>query len=551
MSLHNRILVIGLDAATFDIITPLAKKGKLPTFSKIINNGYHAPLDSVIPVLSSAAWSTFMTGTNPGKHGIYDFVRTDERNYKLVPVTRLDIKYPSMWKLMSDAGKKVIVINVPMTYPAEKVNGLMITGLYTPDHQSFAYPLEYNSKLLEKGYLLNRTIFNPQENLDFYLEETYQRLEKNTNIILDILREEVWDFATVVYRETDEIPHGFWHFTDPMHPKFVPSKYRNSIEDLYIRMDEIMSRYLDLAGNSTDIIVVSDHGTGPLYKFVFLNEWLRQEGLLYIKDNISPLREIGITRQAFSSLLRKYGLVKLEVFLKKHLGDMIELIPKYNWIDFHSGIDWKRTKAYSYGWQGQIFINLKGREPLGIVEPGNEYQQLMQHIISKLRTLIDPIDQLPIVDECYIAKEIYHGDNMRYAPDILVNMRGLSYITKLGHELANETNKILSSDKMDITGSHRKQGIFIAYGPNIHSNSASRKIWIGDIAPTVLSMMDLPIPTWMDGKVIEACMPKDRRNRHIYTDKMLFDNYNETEQGLTHQQQDELMKRLTDLGYIN
>ena len=154
----TKLLVIGLDGATMDLIEPWAREGKLPVLAGLLQHGSYGRMQSVLPVLSSAAWTSFMTGMNPGKHGFYDFVKRAPDSYRLRPVHREQMRGQSLWKILSLVGRKVIVLNVPMTYPPEAVNGAMISGLGTPNYKTFTYPAELTQELLNRGYSVNNQL---------------------------------------------------------------------------------------------------------------------------------------------------------------------------------------------------------------------------------------------------------------------------------------------------------------------------------------------------------------------------------------------------------
>ena len=128
----RKVICIGLDGATFDLIRPWLSKGKLPNIGRIIKDGVWGELESVIPPVSAPAWTSFMTGKNPGKHGIFGFKKEKQGTYEELFVNRKLIKSETLWKCLSDVGKKVIVINVPLTYPPEEINGYLMSGMDTP-----------------------------------------------------------------------------------------------------------------------------------------------------------------------------------------------------------------------------------------------------------------------------------------------------------------------------------------------------------------------------------------------------------------------------------
>ncbi len=228
--MDNRILIIGLDGATLDLIAPWAEAGHLPNISSMMQKGVYGKLRSVQPVISAAAWTTFMTGCNPGKHGIYDFVYRETNGYRLRPVTSRNIQQPTLWHLLSEQDRQVGIMNVPMTFPPEKVNGFLVSGLGTPNFKEFTYPEELGDELLAEGYRVNRKMYYPGDDRDGFLQDTQELIDGITTSAIKLLTTREWDLFTVVYRETDDVPHGFWRDMDPEHPQHDPnSPYKDAI----------------------------------------------------------------------------------------------------------------------------------------------------------------------------------------------------------------------------------------------------------------------------------------------------------------------------------
>lgn len=553
---ESRVMVIGLDGATLDLILPWVNAGHLPTLARLMNNGGFSRLQSVTPVVSAAAWATFMTGNNPGKHGIFDFMYREENSYRLRPTNNQHIASPSLWRLLSEQGRRVGIFNVPMTYPPEKVNGYLVSGLGTPNYKIFTYPPEYGERLLEKGYRVNRKMYYPEDDLDGFLADTYEMTSAITNAALRFIKEQDWDFLMVVYRDTDDVAHGFWKYMDASHPKYEPnSKYKNSILDLYKRLDNDIGDLVDAVGPDTTIFIISDHGFGPLYKDVYLNEWLRIHGYLStkpIQTKRNIFSSIGITRDSVSRTLRQFQLHRVERWIKDILGDRIDILPRVRWPDFSEGIDWSKTRAYSFGYQGQIYINLIDREPNGIVKPGKEYEKLIFELTEKLMELVDPEDGEPVVTKVEHSEDIFHGPETDHAPDIVITMRDMAYITRLGYELGNQPGKVFGDSSVNETGGHRIDGILIAVGPSMtKSNNEMPKAWLGDISPTTLHILGCSIPNNMDGKVLIDWLSPELKKRPIKFQQQKKENQKKKLTGLNEEEEVEIMERLSDLGYLD
>jgi predicted AlkP superfamily phosphohydrolase/phosphomutase len=555
----NKVLLIGLDGATLDLIEPWARQGLLPNLASLMSQGAYGRLTSVMPVLSSAAWSSFMTGKNPGKHSIYDFVRRAPDSYRLRVVNHTHNRGDSLWKILSSHGRKVGVINVPMTYPPEEVNGFIVTGLGTPDYKTFTYPEDLGKDLLTRGYRVNKKVYYHPGNESQYLHELYDIAEKQFQTTQWLLSTQPWDFFMVVFFDTDQMAHYFWRHMDPGHPLHNPptdTPFQNAIQEYYQRMDAYIGALRQAAGENTNLIVISDHGAGPLYQDVFLNEWLRQEGYLVIQDDVADLTgryrffgRLGLTRDGISVFLRKNGLGRLERMIKDVLGNGIEFLPKTQRAEFPQAINWEKTRAYSFGYQGQIYLNVKGREPQGIVEPGEAYHTLRQEIIAKLGELIDPRDGKAVIDQVYKKEEVFQGKYSDYAPDLVLVMRGLSYNTRQGYEFSTHTGKIFSDPLTHESGSHRQEGIFFAAGPDIQRLGLRTEMRLIDVAPTVLNLLDCPIPADMDGAVLEDFLSFGRKPS-IGPETIHESENPDNPKELSDQEEQEMIDRLKNLGYL-
>jgi predicted AlkP superfamily phosphohydrolase/phosphomutase len=557
----KKLLVIGLDGAPFDLIQEWSQSGHLPNIANLIKQGSFGVLRSTIPVHSPTAWTSFITGLNPGKHGVFDFVRRETGGYQLRVIRANQIKGGSLWGWLGQNGRRVGVMNVPMTYPPEKVNGFLISGLGTPDYVNYTYPPELTEELNARGYRVNKKFFYTANRQDEWLDDIFAISEERGKTATRLMKENPCDFFMVVFRNTDEICHFYWHHMDESHPRYdpnAPTKYQTAIRDLYQLVDKQVGDIVDAAGENTNVILMSDHGAGPLYRDVFLNEWLWQQGWLKLKReptskrwSVNLLKALGITRKNISDTLTWLGLHRIEVWIKKILGDRIHILPRDERPEFINAIDWSQTKAYSFGYYGQIFINLQGREPDGIVQPGKEYEDLRQEIAHQLQQIIDPEDGLPVVDKVYTKEELYDGPFLDEAPDLVTIMRGFSYITRKGYEFARERGVLFREPYTEESGSHRIEGILIGAGPDIIPGQSLSEKEIQDLTPTLLNLLHCPIPSGMDGQpIVEMLTPKFRKHHPLeYTDAMQQSQHDESDEWDA-ETEAEITERLKKLGYL-
>lgn len=557
----RKTLVIGLDGAPFELVEKWAQSGDLPHLAKLIKRGCFGVLRSTIPVHSPTAWTSFLTGMNPGKHGVFDFVKREEGSYRLRVIRADQIMGASLWHLLSEHGRTVGVMNVPMTYPPEPVNGFLLSGLGTPDYVPYSYPPEMSAELDQQGYRVNKKFFFQPDRQDEWLDDIHAITEIRGQTAVRLMQERPWDFFMVVFRNSDEICHFYWHHMDETHPHHdpaAPARYKTAIRDLYQHIDQWVGRIVNTAGDDVNVVIMSDHGAGPLYQDVFLNEWLIQKGWLKLKEEpggqkqwFSLVRRLGLTRENISNALTKANLHRLEVVIKNLLGDRIEVLPRDDRPEFLNAIDWSQTAAYSFGYYGQIFINLKDREPEGIIEPGSEFETLRQEIAQELRELINPQDGLKVVDRVYFKEDLYEGSYLDEAPDLLAVMRGFTYMTRKGYEFADRRGVLFREPYTKETGSHRLEGIIIAGGPDIASSKKLTVYDIQDLTPTLLYLQRCPIPHSMDGSIISEMLSDQfmQDDPPAYEDRPIT-RRDDRDTAWSDQNEAEVTDRLKKLGYL-
>jgi predicted AlkP superfamily phosphohydrolase/phosphomutase len=259
------------------------------------------------------------------------------------------------------------------------------------------------------------------------------------------------------------------------------------------------------------------------------------------------LARLGLTREGVSAGLRRRGLGRLERWIKDRLGDRIELLPRSRRAEFPQAIDWSRTRAYSFGYQGQIYINLAGREPQGIVAPGQDCERLCAEISQKLAGLVDPLDGLPVVDRVYRKEEIFHGPYTGYAPDLTLIMRGLAYNTRPGYEFSAAPGRIFAEPAHGESGSHRPEGILIAAGPGIAAGGRREAASLIDLAPTILHHQGCPVPDDMDGRVLADWLTAGIQPEYIQGAAQRAES---GAASLSAEDEAEIIARLKSLGYL-
>lgn len=551
----EKVFVLGLDGASPGVIDTLISKGKLPAFRRLKEEGTAGKLRTTIPPITGSAWSSFMTGKNPGKHGIFDFIHRKEGTYQLAPINAKLREGRPFWSWAGDAGKKVCLFNVPVTYPPERVNGMMVTGMLTPSNKTdYTFPPSLAKELdrVTQGYRIHITESYSKGREERFLKHLEEMTEMRKKAMEYLFGLEDWDIFIAIFEGTDTIQHELWHCSDRTHFRHDPSqeKYLDAIPDYYGRMDGILSEVMERwIGPEWNLIVMSDHGAGPLNKLLYVNNLLMRKGFLRLKKGVLPsvrnlLFRQGVVPMTFYHFLLKIGLGRLK---KKARFGQSESLLKPFFLSFED-VDWSRTRAYSIGsTAGQIYINLKGREPGGIVQPGTEYEEVREAIIQELKGLKEEDTNKAVVKEIYRKEELYTGPHLKEAPDIVFLPRDLKIAAFGEYEFAS--HRVLDPSR-GVSGSHRMDGLLMMKGKRIRRGAGIEGAEIIDLAPSILHFLDLPVPKEMDGKVLGSAFV-DRAFekapvRYVEEGALSFqpqDVYTETEE-------EELKERLRSLNYL-
>lgn len=542
----SRVLVVGIDGGTLDLIRPWAEQGYLPHLARLMDEGAWGPLESTIPPVTSPAWPTFATGKNPGKHGVFDFIRPSGGDFEMVNSTY--IKARTLWQILSEAGRRVGVVNVPVTYPPQPVNGFVVSGMLSPHGGRFTYPEDLLDPYREElgPYRIAPSVqYKPGEEEPF-IEDLLDLVERRGRYALRLMEDHPWDFLMVHFQATDVLQHAFWKFVDPTHPRHDPEAARRfvpAMREVFHRMDGFIGRMIDRLDGETTVIVMSDHGFGPLHWVVNLNLFFLEKGLLHLKR--APFTRLraglfraGLTPASIWHLIERVGLQNYVWLVSKSTRNKV--VSKFLSFD---DVDWSRTVAYSIGHVGQIYINLKGREPHGIVEPGEGYKEARERVIEALRDLHHPETGDPLLDRVILGEEITHGPYADRGPDLHVVFDGYRAIA---FPLFATDSRIVTRQIRGDSGCHRLHGLLIAWGAAVRRGRVPEDAHIMDLAPTILHLMGLPVPDDMDGKVLTPMLSLDRpvEYEHVASEE------ERAEEGLSAEESAEVEDRLRALGYL-
>lgn len=551
-----KLLVVGLDGATFDLIKPWVDTDDLLVLKKIMAGGISSPLRSTFPPLTGPAWSSFMTGKSPGHHGVFEFFYRKEGSYEQALHNRLNIQGKTLWGRLSEAGYRVGVMGVPLTYPPEQVNGFTITGLLTPPQaRDFTCPNQLLSELEDElgQYILRHDEKYRASNPMPFINEQYKILENNLQAALYLIQRKEWDFMMVHFLGTDRISHEFWHVLDEDHPRHDPEEKKrlgNVILDFYRAVDTALGKILAALEEDTGIVIMSDHGFGGVKKFININVWLLKQGYLKLKRKPSTwvrylLFRLGFNYDRLGRLILRLGLGKQAKKLGRARRESLQRKVFLSLDD----VDWSRSTVYSMGNFGQLFINLKGREPEGIVAPGEEYQALLMDLQERLEALVDPETGEKVIEQMYQKDDIYQGPYLEKAPDLMFLTREMEYKV-MG--LSDFSSPRVFEPVFGTTGHHRMDGILIGSWPGVFRQAEWKKgARIQDLAPTILYLMGEPIPERLDGEVLlDFLTPEFVAANPVRYSKPGEHPEDEQDYSLSEDEEAMLKERLRGLGYV-
>ncbi len=567
--MSDRVVVICLDGATFDLLRPWMEAGYLPTLKRFMEEGISGELESVIPPITAPAWASFMTGKNPGKHGVYHFINRRASSAGQSFVSAASRAGKVLWELLGEEGKTVLVLNVPTTYPPQKVNGALISDFLTPPgRRDFTYPPSLVDELEEKfgpyplhfKTLMFSANLSPS-NAQRLLEEVHRELRIKFDVAHYLWDRYESDFTILHILGTDRLQHEFWNLLDAQHPLYDPSmsrRFREAIRDYFVRVDAEIDRLCRKIGREATTFIISDHGFGPAYKAIDLNVWLLEQGYIQVKSEARSrlkfrLWKMGLTNELFIRL-------SLRTFFKYGAG-LVERVPEESMFKsirfflqrgrryplFSLGdVDWSRTKAYALVGMGAININLEGREPTGSVKPGREYEALKQEIADKLRAMIDPETGQRVNGRVFLREQIYRGPYVAQAPDIVFLPNEQGYVA--GSMMGFTSNRSIVPVPA-WPGNHRQNGILLARGRSLRKGERIQGARLIDLAPTLLYLMGSRIPRDMDGRVLTTIFEPDvvARRGVAYRDEEPVTS-EVPHPGSEDEQQ--VIERLKDLGYL-
>jgi len=448
---RQRVMVIGLDCAPPEHVFD-EYADDIPNLTKLRENGLYGPLESITPPITVPAWMCMMTSKDPGTLGIYGFRNRKDHTYDgLSFATSWAVKEPTVWDILSEAGKESIVMSVPPSYPPKPLKGVQVGCFLTPnDDADYTYPKELKEEMKSAAgeYIFDIRNFRT-DNTQYILDEAYKMTESKFRNADWLLANKPWDFFMMVEMGPDRLNHGIWSFIDPKHPRYEEGNpYRESLREYYRFLDGKIGELLDRhADDDTAILVVSDHGAKAMVGGVCFNEWLHNEG--YLGFN----------------------------------GDLPNEVTPLNKME----LDWSKTKAWGDGgYYGRLFLNIEGREPNGIVAKA-EYDKVRDELVAKIEAMVDH-EGNPMGNKALKPEEIYETNN-GVAPDLIVIFGELRWrsVGSLGHG----STYTFENDTGPDEANHAEKGIFILNNAPGQATGTKDGLHLWDVHSTILDIFGL------------------------------------------------------------
>jgi len=437
-SRSRRVAVIALDGTPYTFARSMMTDGAMPNFARLLREGSLVRMHSSYPDVSGVAWSSFMTGNNPGKHGIFGFIDRRPGSYQTYIPTAQNLQGETLWELLGRHGRRVCAIGVPNSYPPRPVNGVLVGCFLSPSVEKATYPAALGQELKEMGYRVDTDPWAARESVERFLEDYKDTLALRAEAIFRLFRREDWDFFMAHVIETDRLHHFLWGQYAEEHPQ-----YRSAFLDCYRQIDDLLGRVASEVNGDHELIILSDHGSCAIRQEVYLNHWLAEQG--YLK------------------------------FRKEPPESLQDIDPE--------------STAYSLD-PGRVYINLRGREPQGCVAPGAEYERLREELARGIADLRDPDTRESMVARVHRREEIYSGPNFPAAPDLLVETRD-------GYDVKGTLHRPSLTGRSPLTGMHTFDDAMLYLRGERQLRDGSS---IQDVMPTILRLMDVPVPDGLDGQ---------------------------------------------------
>jgi len=476
-----KVIVIGLDGASFDLIDPWLNAGKLPHLRQLIKHGVKGRLKSCLPPTTSPNWKCYSTGKNPGKLGIFWWENIDFKNRRVyIPTTRVHSK--EIGDYISESGQKVGIVNMPLTYPPRRVNGFVIAGGPDAPERHFTYPEDLESRLRrEFGYMVHPTVRSNWWQSKEAIEEVLALIENRFLVAKTLAQEYQLDFLHLTIFYINSLHHDLWN------------------DDRVAQAWQVIDRNIGALlqdFKESNFLVMSDHGSNEIHQVFYINTWLEKHGYLKTSGSLwlpRLLYRLGLNENSLFRIAQKLHLNRIitKFVPKKIRNNIPSAIGTVELERKASKVIWEKSKALASG-QGPLYL-------------ASDEAALKEDLMQKLENLTNPLTGSKIARHVYRKEDIYQGEYLSEAPDIIIDQYPHTHIRgSLG-------NKNVFEPPTRWRAENATEGIFIASGPDFKEGIEAKNVAILDLAPTILHLMGIPVPADMDGRVLSEIFRADSK----------------------------------------
>ena len=518
-----RMLVVGLDGATFDVLGPLMAEGRCPVLRRLAEEGARSHLRSTTPPMTLPSWSSFLTGCGPGTHGIFDFTRRVPGTYRLEFTNATHRRVPTVHRVLSERGKRTASIAMPTTYPPDPIDGVVISGFDSPVATTidgrFCHPPSLYPELMKRfGGMAFADFQEIDIDEDWHaqaLDSMLSEIVRKEEISRYLLRQERWELFTVLFGESDTASHHFWMFHDPESPRYREHpRFSEAIRQVYERLDEALGRLIEEAQPEI-VCIASDHGFGGAGdRILYLNRFLEEHGWLQYKGRSQP---VGGGVRSGSGWLDAAKAKALAVLPAKAQQALVRALPgsvlgAVETASRYGDIDFAGSRAFSdeMNYAACIHLNVVGRDPQGCVEDREAAIEALTTLLLSWR-----VEGEPVVQKVHRREDIYQGDAVDSSPDLVLDLAlpgGYSYTllpsarAKPGETWRRlERSEHVGGKGLGMNGSHRQHGVLLLWGEGV-AKGVEVSAGMADCVPTLMTLLGEPIPDWCDGVVLRRAL---------------------------------------------
>jgi predicted AlkP superfamily phosphohydrolase/phosphomutase len=484
----SRVILIAWDGADWRILDPLLEQGALPNLQALLEKGQREVLRSVVPTHSWSAWPSFLTGVDPDDHGVYDILETKPGTHKQYPVTYRSIKARTFLDDLTAAGKNMLLLDVPLTFPPPEITGHLLAGGVLPKGRTFTTPGDLPETLAKQNleWPINGMSWTTYRNRpDAYLDEAYEVTSKRIAVSEWLMDNTDWDLMASVWVSIDRTQHALSNYVAPDHPDYARNKdtrIGKKVADIFRQTDEAIGRFVSRARPDDLILFISDHGFQSCTRTIQMDKLLKEFGYLEFTASQAVLGPM------------QWGPMRK---VARKVYDMLGLHGK---VSLPQPVNWQKTKAYttirSTG-EG-VSINLAGREIDGVVDPG-DYERVRDEVMDRLALFVDPKTGAKPVKAIHKREEVFKGRYAETAPDILM-------VPAEGYSLTHARSAIEDADW--VSGDHRLEGTIVAVGPDVKPFESQPALI--DLAPTLVAALDAPTAVTPTGRILHEVVGSEK-----------------------------------------